>query len=408
MIAIPNGWKFGRMLGKGSYGEVKLCRINDISRAVKSQRVGRTAAATTPRQIVIEHDIGIAASSRGSLAQILGAVMIGPTVYMVMPLYGRSIDSMVGRGKIFLNKDALWVGLDVSAALQSLHSAGIVHRDVKLANIMLHPTSQLGRAVYVLGDFGVSNVTALASTCIGTPFTMAPELYSHREYSSAVDIWGLGCCLYTLVISKPPFTAGSHRLLQQRVTRGLSSKQKEHLLVIAPSVGEIVCACLAITDTQRPIAKDLVTKTEELLQKDNDMVIVPDTSLNIDSVELQKRLVTATRYTVERMLQPLPPKSSIPKLPSIDSNNGALVKHIPKKCQLERLRPPLTATIRRDHEEVIPPISKTVIIHESLVGVYPAVEHRSGRTHDFDTAKHYGSHVQGYKYLGKVYVTRTG
>ena len=395
------------MLGKGSYGEVKLCRIGDVSRAVKSQRVGRTIATTTPRQIIIEHDIGIAASSTGSLVQILGAVMVGRTIHMVMPLYGRSIETMVGRGKTFLNKDALWVGLDVSAALQSLHSAGIVHRDVKLANIMLHPTSELGRVVYVLGDYGVSNVLALASTCIGTPFTMAPELYSHRKYSSAVDMWGLGCCLYTLVISKPPFTAGSHRLLQLRVTRGLTSRQKDDLLVIARSVGKIACACLAIPETMRPTAPDIVVEIETLLRKDNNIVVVPDTSLDIDSSALQKRLVTATRYTVERFLRPLLPKSNIPKLPPIGSDKDELVKHIPKKRSLDRLRPPLTATVRCAHDDVLPPIAETVVMNENIVDVFPAIMRRQGRTHDFDTAKHYGSRVRGYKYLGKVYVTQS-
>ena len=421
------------MLGKGSYGEVKLCRIDDVSRAVKSQRVGRTVATTTPKQIIIEHDIGIAASSTGSLAQILGAVMVGRTVHMVMPLYGRSIETMVGRGKVFLNNDALWVGLDVGAALQSLHAAGIVHRDVKLANIMLHPTSELGRVVYVLGDFGVSNVLALASTCIGTPFTMAPELYSHRKYSSAVDMWGLGCCLYTLVISKQPFMAGSQRRLQMRVMRGLTPKQKDELLVIAPSVGKIAVACLAIPDRHRPTAKDMVTEIKTLLQKTNDIVVVPDTSLNINVAELQKRLVTATRYTVDKFLRPLPSKSNIPKLPSIvlnkdmiaipnnagDRGNQKAIGYVkqeaaringcvsPKKRSPDRcLSPSPNTTIRRAQDDVIPPKPKPVVMRENVVGVYPAIMRRPGRTHDFDTAKHYGYRVQGYKYLGKVYVTQ--
>jgi serine/threonine protein kinase len=364
---------------------------------------------------------------------------------MVMPLYGRSIETMVGRGKVFLNNDALWVGLDVSAALQSLHGAGIVHRDVKLANIMLHPTSELGRVVYVLGDFGVSNVLALASTCIGTPFTMAPELYSNRKYSSAVDMWSLGCCLYTLVISKQPFMAGSQRRLQMRVTRGLTPKQKDKLLVIAPSVGKMACACLAIPDRHRPTAKDMVTEIETLLQKDNDIVVVPDTSLDIDVAELQKRLVTATRYTVDKLLRPLPSKSNIPKLPSIVLNKDMLVipnnagdhddhraigyvKHeadrinrrvspnkrsldgrmspSTPKAQVENMPAPSVLTFCRGRDDAIRPIPKNVVMQENVAGVYPAIMRRPGRTHDFDTAKHYGSRVQGYKYLGKVYVTQ--
>ena len=52
-----------------------------------------------------------------------------------------------------------------------------------------------------LGDLGVSKLLkeGLASTMVGTPYNMAPELWQHKPYSTTTDLWALGCCLYELI-----------------------------------------------------------------------------------------------------------------------------------------------------------------------------------------------------------------
>src|SRR6185437_11628460 len=96
------------------------------------------------------------------------------------------------------------IGLDVLAALRAAHAAGIVHRDVKPANILLAP----GRAV--LTDFGIareSGAAALtnAGELIGSPSYIAPERALGCAAGPPADLWGLGASLYAAVEGHGPF-----------------------------------------------------------------------------------------------------------------------------------------------------------------------------------------------------------
>jgi NIMA (never in mitosis gene a)-related kinase len=92
--------------------------------------------------------------------------------------------------------------------LSHLHSQGVVHRDLKSSNIFLCDRRRRIR----IGDFGISRVlesTAFASSCVGTPAYMSPELMRNERYDYHVDMWALGCIVFELVTLKLPFTANS-------------------------------------------------------------------------------------------------------------------------------------------------------------------------------------------------------
>lgn len=105
--------------------------------------------------------------------------------------------------------EATRIGRQVLAALTAAHEAGIQHRDVKPANVLMRPD---GRPV--LTDFGIaairetSGLTATGSV-IGTPDFMAPERISGHEGGSASDLWSLAMMLYTAVEGHHPLRRGS-------------------------------------------------------------------------------------------------------------------------------------------------------------------------------------------------------
>ena len=82
----------------------------------------------------------------------------------------------------------------------------IMHRDFKLANILLH------NGTIKIADFGFAKLLDnenMATTMLGSPLNMAPEVLQGLPYSSKADIWSVGCCLYELLFGKPPFTANN-------------------------------------------------------------------------------------------------------------------------------------------------------------------------------------------------------
>jgi len=92
--------------------------------------------------------------------------------------------------------------------LQHLHGLGVVHRDLKSSNIFLCQRRQRIR----IGDFGISRVlesTAFATSCVGTPAYMSPELMRNERYDYHVDMWALGCICFELCTLRLPFVANS-------------------------------------------------------------------------------------------------------------------------------------------------------------------------------------------------------
>ena len=109
-----------------------------------------------------------------------------------------------------------------------------------------------------LGDFGLSKIIQshdFASTYVGTPYYMSPEICGAERYSVASDIWSLGCLIYELCTQRPPFTAQAHAELYAKIKKGVYAPLPPQY---SAELAKVVASCLQVNFHLRPTAAELL------------------------------------------------------------------------------------------------------------------------------------------------------
>ncbi|BEL04717.1 hypothetical protein Q0Z83_029080 [Actinoplanes sichuanensis] len=163
-------------------------------------REARTIAGLTHPNIVAVHDVGADDGVR----------------YLVMELvHGRSLADRLHGGPLEVT-EAIRIAIGVCAALEAAAGAGIVHRDVKPANILF---DRAGRVKVC--DFGIAGLAGADSApMVGTSAYMAPEQVTGSVVDARTDLYGLGCVLYDMLAGRPPYVDGdTEQVAWQHVER---------------------------------------------------------------------------------------------------------------------------------------------------------------------------------------------
>ncbi|MDQ6611014.1 MAG: protein kinase, partial [Gemmatimonadota bacterium] len=135
-------------------------------------------------------------------------------IFFVMSLIeGGAVDELCRDNKALPIEQVRWILLQATRALAHAHSEGIIHRDVKPANILINLKGDV-----ILTDFGIAkavggNGMTQSGTQIGTPTYMSPEQFGDRPVGSASDQYALGVTAYQLLTGKPPFTGDLYQLI---------------------------------------------------------------------------------------------------------------------------------------------------------------------------------------------------
>ncbi|MFI6368536.1 Stk1 family PASTA domain-containing Ser/Thr kinase [Nocardia sp. NPDC050630] len=214
---LSSRYELGEIIGFGGMSEVHKARDLRLSRDVaikvlradlardptfylRFKREAQNAAALNHPAIVAVYDTGEAEVDGGPLPYIVMEYVDGETLR----------DIVRGKGPIPPRR-AMEVVADVCAALDFSHKAGIVHRDMKPANIMINRAG----AVKVM-DFGIaraladsSNPMTQTAAVIGTAQYLSPEQARGETVDARSDVYSVGCVLFEILTGEPPFTGDS-------------------------------------------------------------------------------------------------------------------------------------------------------------------------------------------------------
>jgi serine/threonine-protein kinase len=250
---LSNRYELGDTLGYGGMSEVhhghdvrlgrevaiKILRA-DLARDPQFQerfrREAQNAAALNHPAIVAVYDTGEASTEQGALP------------YIVMEFVeGRTLRDIVKTEGPMSQKRAMEVMADVCAALDFSHRHGIVHRDVKPANVMITKNG----AVKVM-DFGIARAmhdgqSAMTQTAavIGTAQYLSPEQARGEQVDARSDVYAAGCVLYELVTGEPPFTGDSPVAVAYQHVREDPNPPSSVNPAVSPELDAVVLKALA-------------------------------------------------------------------------------------------------------------------------------------------------------------------
>ncbi|XP_071885613.1 serine/threonine-protein kinase TAO3-like isoform X3 [Anas platyrhynchos] len=167
---------------------------------------------------------------------------------------GSAADLLEAHRKPLREEELAAILLGALHGLAYLHAHGIIHRDVKAANILLAAPGQVK-----LGDFGSAAGSSPANSFVGTPYWMAPEVILAMEegqYDGRADVWSLGITCIELAERKPPlFNLNAMSALYHIAQSPPPALQPDRW---SPPLHSFVAACLQKAPQQRPRAQLLL------------------------------------------------------------------------------------------------------------------------------------------------------
>ncbi|XP_050240474.1 mitogen-activated protein kinase kinase kinase NPK1 isoform X2 [Quercus robur] len=212
--AQPIRWRRGELIGCGAFGRVYMGMNLDSGEllAVKQVSITTNSASKEKTQAHIrelEEEVKLLKNlSHPNIVRYLGTAREHDSLNILLEFVpGGSISSLLGKFGSFPESVIRMYTKQLLLGLEYLHKNGIMHRDIKGANILVD-----NKGCIKLADFGASKqVVELATingakSMKGTPYWMAPEVILQTGHSFSADIWSVGCTVIEMATGKPPWS----------------------------------------------------------------------------------------------------------------------------------------------------------------------------------------------------------
>jgi eukaryotic-like serine/threonine-protein kinase len=233
------------IIGTGAHGRVARAHDPMIGRLVAIKLFPKELAKGEARQRFLQEARVVGQLSHPSIITLhdMGIDEATQTPYLVMEfLDGQPLDRILEKGSIPISKACAWAA-EVACALGVAHRKGVIHGDVKPANMLI---TDGGRVK--LMDFGMARLASRdtgASPLLGTPAYWCPEQIMGKPQDARSDLFSLGVVLYEMVVGKRPFDADSLQGICGRVLSSTPLPPSHANPSVPTGFDALVARCLA-------------------------------------------------------------------------------------------------------------------------------------------------------------------